>query len=403
MTPFQAMGMTKDILFHNANTLYDLRYEAVFDERIPNVYRQLDFNAKTDPSSSHKSPIVSPAGDPGLSNQSRSFETPAARSVSPYPPPSFPPPPKAPQVYDINRLDRLRQANTSIKFVYMQWTDYTALVHERIIPIKAFDRMIRGGERLEVPQGSGANNSHNDSLTSMDHNTGLAYIEPDLRSLRINHSKDGLPSATVLCYSRDALGNARAECPRNSLETLLNNLQYNFSTTLLVGFEIEVTFLSRNTTGTSPSYEPLSKTKAWGGIVAERSLQLPFLSEIALALDEMDIEVQQLHAGSGPGQYTFALAPLPALSAVDTLIQARQVIQQIAAHNEVRATLHPRPCQGIATAAHAKMLLEPPDRDMQFFVGGVLEHLAAICAFSLSGEASYGGDIIDDHQYVSRT
>lgn len=119
-------------------------------------------------------------------------------------------------------------------------------------------------------------------------------------------------------------------------------------------------------------------------------LQVPVLAEIATCLSEIGIEVQQFHSESGQGQYEFVLAPQPLLSAVDSLIQARQVIAQICALHDLTSTLHPKPFPGIGTAAHVHISLDPPDKDLQFFVGGVLQHLPAICAFTLPEEVSYG-------------
>ena len=119
-------------------------------------------------------------------------------------------------------------------------------------------------------------------------------------------------------------------------------------------------------------------------------MQLPMLAEIATCLSEIGIEVQQFHSESGQGQYEFVLAPQPLLTAVDCLIQARQVISQIAALHDLRSTLHPKPFPGIGTAAHVHISLDPPDKDLQFFVGGILQHLPAICAFTLPEEVSYG-------------
>ncbi|KAI8939645.1 hypothetical protein NX059_003404 [Plenodomus lindquistii] len=394
LTPFQAMGMTKDILFNNANVLYDLDYEAVFDDRIPEVQKQLTFNPKVEPSQPHPSPVMPQTQDSGLSDRTAPLGTTAARSVSPYSPPSFPPPPKVPQVYDTELFDDFKQKNPTAKFVYVQWLDYMATVRARIVTMKEFERMIRAGERIGISQGN-TGTLQNDSLTPVVNTTGQIFVEPDLQSLRRTHHKDPLPSATVLCYWRNESGSALAECPRNSLEILINDLQYNHSTSLLVGFEIEVTFLNRNPPSAAQPYTALTKTHAWGTLSPEQWLQLPFLSEIVLALEEMDIEVQQFHAESGQGQYEFILAPLPVLRAVDTLIQARQVIGQIAAQHDMRATLHPKPFEGIGTAAHAHISLQPPDRDMEFFVGGVLQHLPAICAFTLPCEESYGR-VVDD-------
>ncbi|CAO2656084.1 Nn.00g048870.m01.CDS01 [Neocucurbitaria sp. VM-36] len=394
LTPYQAVAMTKDILFNNSNILYDLRYETVFDETIEEPPKQLTYNLKPDAGTPLLSPSMRPETNLGLASRASGFDNSAARSPSPFSP-TFPPPPKVPQVYDTQLFDKFTKENQDVKFIYVQWLDYMATIRTRIIPIKEFSRMVREGERIGISQGN-TGTLQNDALTPVVNTTGQIYVEPDLRSLRRTHNKDPLPSATVLSYWRDDSGNAIRECPRNNLETLINEMQYNHSTTLLVGFEIEVTFLSRNPSNPSQPYDPLTKAHAWGTLTPEQWLQLPFLSEIVLALEQMGIEVQQFHAESGQGQYEFVLPPHPPLLAIDTLLQARQVIAQIASLHGLRATLHPKPFQGIGTAAHAHISLHPPDRDMPFFVGGVLKHLPALCAFSMPEAVSYGR-VVDDH------
>ena len=395
ITPHQAIGMTKDIMFNNSNVLYDLRYEAIFDETVQADPKQLTYNPKPAAASPYQSPAVTPAPAMGIPNRFSASNTPASRSVSPYTQPAFPPPPKVPHVYDIQLFEDFRERNPAVKFIYVQWLDYMATIRSRIVPIKEFTRMIIEGERIGISQGN-TGTLQNDRLTPVVNTTGQVYVEPDLRSLRVTHNKDPLPAATVLSYWRTEDGSALPEDPRNNLETLINDLQYNYATSLLIGFEIEVTFLSRNPPSTSTNpfqtepYSPLTKTHAWGTLTPEQWLQLPFLSEIVLALEEMGIEVQQFHAESGPGQYEFVLPPHPPLLAIDTLIQARQVIAQIASLHGLRATLHPKPFEGMGTAAHAHVSLHPPERDMQFFVGGVLKHLPAICAFTMPEEVSYG-------------
>jgi len=74
---------------------------------------------------------------------------------------------------------------------------------------------------------------------------------------------------------------------------------------------------------------------------------------------------------------------------------------QIAAKNGLRATLHPQPFPGVGTAAHAHISLVSPDLEKQFFVGGVLKHLPAICAFSMPEAESY--DRVKDDQWTGGT
>ncbi|KAF2466776.1 developmental protein-like protein fluG [Lindgomyces ingoldianus] len=363
ITPHQAIALSKDILFNNSNNVYALNY-------------QVDFKDMSE-----------------IAPKSLAWHPPQADSS--YQPPLFPPPPKAPQVYDVRVFDEFLKLNPGVKFVYVEWLDFMATIRARVIPIKEFGRMIRAGERVGISQGN-TGTLQNDCITPVVNPVGQIYVEPDLRTLRRTHKKDPLPSATVLCFWRDDSGKPIRQCPRGNLETLINDLQFNHGTTLLFGFEIEVTFLSRNPDNKDNPYTPLTQTHAWGTLTPEQWLQLPLLAEIATSLEEIGIDIQQFHAESGAGQYEFVLPPLPPLFAVDTLIQARQVVAQIAATHNLRATLHPQPFPGIGTAAHAHISLNPPEEDLQFFVGGVLKHLPAICAFTMPESASYGR-VVDDH------
>jgi glutamine synthetase len=378
--------MTKDILFNNSNILYALHYEAVFDETIQVVPKQIAFNSKTEVESPISSPpILPPAGATMRPATSGPVDP---RSGSPYEQQSFPPPPKVPHVFDIQLFDDFMTKNPKVRFVYVHWLDSMVTTRVRIVPIKEFTRMIHEGDRIGISQGN-TGTLQDDTSTPGINTTEQTYIEPDLRSLRRTHSKDPLPSATVLSYLRSESGSPLSSCPRNNLEMLVNDLQYNHSTTLLIGFKMQVTFLARNSNSQGEAYSPLSKTRAWSTTTPEQWLQLPFLTESVLALDEMSIEMQQFSAESGHGQYEFILPPQPPVPAIDTLIQARQVISQIAALHGLRATLYPKPFDGLSTATHVHMSLNPPVRDMQFFVGGVVAHLPAISAFSMAESASY--------------
>ena len=390
--------MTKDILFNNSNDLYDLRYTAEFDDTPPKSIAFHTTNDNATRAMSNTPPNFGPPIGPASASQPPTFSPPPTTSQTPREGSemsAFPPPPKEAHVYDVQLFDDFMAHQPGLKFVYVQWLDYMATFRARILPINEFEKLIRSNGRIGISQGN-TGTLQNDGITALVNPVGQIYVEPDLRSLRLTHKKDPLPSATVLCFWRDEDGRPIRECPRANLETQINELQYNHGINLLCGFEIEVTFLSRNPTNKEQPYTPLTQTHAWGTLTPEQWLQLPLLAEIATSLSDMGIEVQQFHAESGQGQYEFILAPQPPMKAVDSLIQARQVIAQIAALHDVRATLHPQPFPGIGTAAHAHISLKPPNQDHQFFVGGVLRHLPAICAFTMPEAASYSR-VSDDH------
>ncbi|OCK84885.1 developmental protein-like protein fluG [Lepidopterella palustris CBS 459.81] len=349
LTTGQAVSLSKDILFQNANVLYELHYPLELTETGEDAQKAIPWHPK----------------------------------------------PQAPiQVYDVQVFDKFIK-ESPIDFIYVQWLDYMATMRVRIVPIAEFERLIKSGDRIGISRGN-TGTLQNDGITPAVNTTGQIYVEPDLSTLRRTHKKDPLSSATVLAFWRDEIGNPIKECPRGGLQILIDDLASNHSISLLLGFEIEVIFLSRNPDNKEKPYIPLTNAHAWGTLTPEQWLQLPFLAEIATSLAEIGIPVQQFHAEAGAGQYEFVLPPLPPLAAIDTLLQARQVVTQIAATHGLRATLHPQPFTGIGTAAHAHISLNPPDKELAFFVGGVLKHLEAVCAFSLPEAVSYGR-VVDDH------
>ncbi|KAH6637610.1 hypothetical protein C7974DRAFT_389857 [Boeremia exigua] len=407
LTTNQAIGMTRDILFNNSNALYKLRYEALFTDIPPEPPKQLTFNPKSveEPQPRPQSQIQPPItpipmpSPPRRSTASRSDSqiSPGQRSASPYEPPPGPPPGFS-QLYDVALFDDFRRQNPSVNFVYVQWLDYMATMRVRVLPIKEFTRIIYEGQRIGIAQGN-TGTLQNDALTPVVNTTGQIYVEPDLRSLCRAHDKDPLKAATVMSYWRSEDGRPLPSCPRNNLDSLVRELQEKYNTTLQVGFEIEVTFLSHdkpinpfNSEQKQSTYAPVTDVHAWSTLTPTQWLQTTMLGEIATSLATMGIDLQQFHAESGPGQYEFILPPAPPLLAIDTLLQTRQVIAQIAALHGARATLHPKPfgAKGAGSAAHAHISLQPPARDKDFFVGGVLKHLPALCAFTMPDAQSYG-------------
>lgn len=282
-----------------------------------------------------------------------------------------------------------------LKFIYVQWLDYMGTMRVRIIPIKQFSGMIDRGSRIAIARGN-TGTLQNDTITSAVNAQGQISVEPDLSTLRITHSKDLLASATVIASFRDESGQPSEACPRSTLEALLARFEHDHGVYFNIGFEIELAFL-RPTGDKDTAYSPLDTNHAWATLSPEQfATALPLLGGIVIELEEMGIPVQQFHSESGPGQYEFVLPPLPPLAAIDTLIQARQAIHQIAHTHGLRATLHPMPLNGVGSGQHAHISLNSTSlsaaelaRKDHSFASAVLAHLPSICAFSLPNEVSY--------------
>jgi glutamine synthetase len=153
-----------------------------------------------------------------------------------------------------------------------------------------------------------------------------------------------------------------------------------------LGFEIEVVIFQQHLGG----WKPLTRNHSWSNVTSDvRQNALQFLEEIVATLASIEIHIEQFHAESAPGQFEFVLPPASPLEAIDTLLKARQTIQNVAEKHGYRATLYPRPYPFAAgTASHAHFSISPPIEE-ESFLAGILAHFSAITAFSLAQEVSY--------------
>jgi glutamine synthetase len=295
--------------------------------------------------------------------------------------------------YDLDSFTRFFEQHPDLKFAYVQWLDYLGTLRTRMMPIAGFRRLINDGERIGISLGN-IGTLQNDRVTPAVSSAGQIYVEPDMSTLKLSHSRDPLASATVIGSFCDKDGRHSDHCPRNTLRTLVDRFSNDHNITFLAGFEIEVVFLKQDLEG---QYSPWTTNHAWGTFTPEQfEIALPVLAEIADELANIGIDVQQFHSESGLGQYEFVLAPLPIIEAIDTLVQARQVVQQIARLHKLRATLHPMPLKDVSSGQHVHISLnsttllpeDPRKKEFSFFAG-ILEHLPSLCTFLLPNEASY--------------
>ncbi|KAK3054789.1 hypothetical protein LTS18_011937, partial [Coniosporium uncinatum] len=257
----------------------------------------------------------------------------------------------------------------------------------------------------------------NDFVTEAANTTGQIYVHPDLSTLRRAHKDDPLSAATVIGTWCSATGEPINECPRGGLQRLLNILSTHHNVSITLGFEIELTLLRRREQSLHPPspdlntnsdpYEPLTTNHARSTLTPQQStLALPLLAAIAKALGDIGIHIQQFHAESGAGQ-------------------PDRSFFQMAAREGLRATLHPAPYPGLGTVAHAHVSLGSSstrnggggadadedgsevmtavveeEKEMRFFAG-VMQHLDAICAFTLPEADSY--DRVADDSWTGGT
>lgn len=217
---------------------------------------------------------------------------------------------------------------------------------------------------------------------------GQLFVHPDLTSLKRLTTRGRMKEnvATVMSSFYTEEGKPHSMCPRRTLSAAVSSLKHDYKLTCRLGFEIECTFCKLD----GEVFTPIDEVHAWSTFTDDQSSSYELMFVVQKALADIGIHIQQLHAESGAGQYEFVLPPAHPITAIDTLYQARQCIQQIAASRGIRATLHPAPFNGIGNAAHTHISLRGAGEETQMsFMAGVLEHLPSICAFTLPQEVSY--------------
>jgi glutamine synthetase len=296
------------------------------------------------------------------------------------------------------------QKYPNTKFIFVQWLDYLGQMRTRCIPTAEYLRMLQNKLAIRISNGN-LGTLQNDHMTPVCNPVGTICVTVDdlMPSLRPMQGLGPIKNAaTVMGGITDTSGRAHELSPREALANHLESFRHQYEVEFLVGFEIEITFCKRNRENPHV-FEPLDSTHAWGTFTDEQyTNSMLLMLSITTALQEIGIEVTTMHSEAGAGQYEFVLPPLEPILSIDTLIQARQCIMQIAATQGLRATCHPTPFPGIGTAAHAHISFNRaghPVKGLEWmeksFMAAVLEHIPALCAFTMPQAASYGR-VIDD-------
>ncbi|KAG2412500.1 hypothetical protein HFD88_010057 [Aspergillus terreus] len=280
-----------------------------------------------------------------------------------------------------------------VEFVWLQVLAYNGLPHVVILPVARFADLVHKGEPVPFVK-AGLHLEPFDRMPRGVTPGGVCYFHPDLSTAyckpapRSNH-------AVVMVSCQDADGAPIGECARSRLASLTDTLTQETGFAPLVGFEVEVVYMRRVVVGgKTVDYEALDEPHSVFSMTADDQRHLDMLEETARALLAAGIALEKFHAEAAPGQWEFVLPPASPVTAVDLLLRARSIIADVAEKYQLRATTCPRPlgrdpCSGM----HVHLSMNPTGSrgldESEAFFAGILEHLPAVMAFSLSQDMSY--------------
>lgn len=410
----QAIDIAVDIMFWNSNSLYKLDEERRFPELLRACGREtvdsmrtlVNGGSKTPSFRSYSSTVVATPGGsstrplaalsgtalPTTSNhltlRSGSASVPSGQSST------------AIFAQNLTILDTFLQSNSGVKYIWVQYLDYTGTLRNRMVSTQQFRKQISTGKDICCTTALTRLMQDDNGATGVSA-TGQFHLTPDLSTLSLNKGISS-PSATVQTWwMSDSEQVPKTEhwdrCPRWLLQSQCEALKSEFNITMLMGFELEIVFM-RPTFNEDQSdfveFSPLHMVHSWSNMTYQQLDLLPVVEEIVEYLAELDIHLPQFHSEAAPGQWEFPLPPFEPVKAVDILFKTKDVIRNVAKKHGLKATCYPRPFAfTCGSANHVHFSINGPgDTVAKYespFLAGVLEHLPAILAFTLPLEESY--------------
>jgi glutamine synthetase len=223
--------------------------------------------------------------------------------------------------------------------------------------------------------------------------TGDLRLLPDRDSGVRVELPDVSPLHFFLCDAVNTDGSAWDSCPRTFLKDVLARLEREAGLRLVASFEHEFLLLG-------PTLEP----GLGFSFEAQRRVE-PFGPLVMAALRQAGLEPEAFLPEYGPGQFEIPCAPTSGLAAADRAATTREVVREVARTSGYRASFAPiADPEGVGSGVHVHMsLVDTEGRPASYdperpgglsataarFAAGILEHLAALCAFTAPSVVSH--------------
>ncbi|TFY82140.1 hypothetical protein EWM64_g1875 [Hericium alpestre] len=299
-----------------------------------------------------------------------------------------------------------------IRYVRLQWNDFTNTTRSRVIPLDAFFKLLQS-PRPGIGLTKAALGIVGLVMTPGFTAAGEYLYIPDMASMRTCHGYAPGHVSVMGWFEekvprKDENGGMTFKaplCPRGLLKKTVDDAR-SVGVEFLVGIETEFILLK--------STDPIEAVndEAWSvsAALTTGSVEATVLEEIADSLKKSSVELLMYHAEAAPGQYEIVTGPMQPLEAADAVILTRETIYNIAAKHGLRATLAPRIySNSTGSSAHANISLhrtsDSPENSPasnpntnkdttmtpleRSFLQSLLEHLPAVAAFTLPTRASY--------------
>jgi hypothetical protein len=268
----QAIDIAVDIMFWNSNSLYKLGEERKYPHlvgacgrRSPEASMRTLVNHSSDPESLNAAAAHPSSND--LQSQSRPNSIPATpATISPT---QIIIPEVSGTNADVEMLDAFLENNPSVKYIWIQFHDYTATQRQRMVPTAAFRKQLTNRSYIGITKGL-LRLLQDETTASGGTATGQFLIRPDLSTITLNKALSS-PSATVQTFWLEdgPTSHHLPGCPRWTLQKHINALKSEHDISILLGCEIEIVFVRPvldKETNTYTDFLPLYPFHSWSNM-----------------------------------------------------------------------------------------------------------------------------------------
>ncbi len=229
----------------------------------------------------------------------------------------------------------IEQANKNdVKFIRLQFVDIQGMLKNVAITIDQLPQALDGKIMFDGSSIEGFSRIQESDM----------YLEPDRDTFTVFpwKTEEGRV-ARLMCDIYTPEGEPFAGCPRHTLKQVIEECS-EMGYALQAGPEPEFFLFKLNEDG-----EPTTKTHDKGGYFdlspvdkGEKARR-----EIAIALEEMDFEVETSHHEVASGQHEIDFKHTPVLKTADNIATFEFVTKSIARKHDLHATFMPKPIEGI--------------------------------------------------------
>jgi len=293
----------------------------------------------------------------------------------------------------MNRIEILElMEKEKVEFVRFLYVDNDGLIRGYVSPKKSVLSDLASGHAYTkaMPFFSALDTVVPDSRFGC---VGEFRAVPDLETFRL--APYVAKTATVICDFKTIDHEPAGVCGRLALKKFLNESSYQFK----ASFENEFYFALEDGHG---NLRPFDRSLCFATLGMNSTAAI--IAEIMEALEVQGIEVEKYYPEYGPGQQEIVCKYDSALKAADNQVLFRETVRGIAEKFGVTASFMPKPFQNLAgSGGHIHISIWDDGKNLFYdeasphklsdlahhFIGGILDHLPAICAFTAAIVTSY--------------